>query len=84
MNGFGRWMYGPYFWPPATPAHGPIANPYYDPLCDANIVGWCQPPDMPGTPNVSVGMEHFNDTPLVNGTAYPTVTLPFPDPECFQ
>ncbi len=29
----------------------------------------------PGTPNISVGMEQFNDTPLVNGTAYPTTTL---------
>src|SRR5262249_50764456 len=63
MNGFGRWMYGPYFWPPNMPMFGPIANPYYDPLCDPNVTGWCQPPDMPGTPNNSVGMEHFNDTP---------------------
>ena len=29
MSSFGRWMYGPWFWPPATPTHGPIANPYY-------------------------------------------------------
>ena len=34
MSAYGRWMYGPWFWPPATPMHGPIANPYYnmDPL----------------------------------------------------
>ena len=31
MSAYGRWMYGPWFWPPATPPHGPIANPYYDP-----------------------------------------------------
>ena len=27
---------------------------------------------MPGVPYLSMGMEAFNDTPLVNGTAYPT------------
>ena len=32
MSAFGRWMYGPWFWPPAGDAkYGPIANPYYDP-----------------------------------------------------
>lgn len=36
---------------------------------------FCEPPSIPGTPNNSAGMEQFNDTPLVNGTAYPTVTL---------
>ncbi|MHB8808495.1 MAG: cupredoxin domain-containing protein, partial [Desulfobulbaceae bacterium] len=36
MSAFGRWMYGPWFWPPATPPHGPIANPYYDPNCNQN------------------------------------------------
>ena len=30
MSAYGRWMYGPWFWPPATPPHGPIANPYYN------------------------------------------------------
>ena len=30
---------------------------------------------MPGTPFNSMGMEAFNDTPVVNGTAYPTVTV---------
>ncbi len=28
---------------------------------------------MPGAPYNSMGMEAFHDTPLVNGTAYPTV-----------
>ena len=35
MSAYGRWMYGPWFWPPAADTvHGPIANPYYnkDPL----------------------------------------------------
>ena len=44
------------------------------------------PQQIPGTPNISVGMEQFNDTPIVNGTAYPTTTarpevVPLPHPE---
>ena len=27
MSAYGRWMYGPWFWPPATPQNGPIAQP---------------------------------------------------------
>ena len=30
---------------------------------------------MPGVPYNSMGMESFNDTPIVNGTAYPTLTV---------
>ena len=36
MSAFGRWMYGPWFWPPATPPHGPIDNPYYNAGCNIN------------------------------------------------
>ena len=36
---------------------------------------FCEPEQIPGTPNISVGMEQFNDTPIVNGMAYPTITL---------
>ena len=83
MSAYGRWMYGPWFWPPATPPHGPIANPYYDPNCNLDVPAtwqyqtdpFCEPQLIPGTPLISVGMEQFNDTPLVNGVAYPTVTL---------
>jgi FtsP/CotA-like multicopper oxidase with cupredoxin domain len=83
MSAYGRWMYGPWFWPPATPPYGPIPNPYFDPSCDLNNPAtwqyntdpYCEPAQIPGTPNISVGMEQFNDTPLVNGVAYPTVTL---------
>lgn len=95
MSAYGRWMYGPWFWPPASPIHGPILNPYYnmDPATNFSTplavpcnlddpTTWqyqtdpfCEPQYIPGTPNVSVGMEQFNDTPLVNGTAYPTTTL---------
>ena len=95
MSAYGRWMYGPWFWPPATPDHGPIDNPYYgkDPAtnfatdlavpCELDnpdtwqyqVEPFCEPPQIPGTPNISAGMEQFNDTPIVNGTAYPTTTL---------
>ncbi|TKB28668.1 hypothetical protein FCL47_02545 [Desulfopila sp. IMCC35006] len=83
MSAFGRWMYGPWFWPPATPPYGPIANPYYTGTCNINDPAtwqyqtdpFCEPELIPGTPNVSVGMEQFNDTPIVNGTAYPTTTV---------
>jgi FtsP/CotA-like multicopper oxidase with cupredoxin domain len=84
MSAFGRWMYGPWFWPPAKDAvHGPIANPYYSAACKLDDpTTWqyqtdpfCEPQLIPGTPNISVGMEQFNDTPLVNGTAYPTTTV---------
>ncbi len=75
MSSFGRWMYGPFFWPPANAKYPPIANPYYDPTCDPDVQPFCEPALIPGTPNVSVGMEAFNDTPLVNGAAYPTTTV---------
>ncbi|MGO4596840.1 multicopper oxidase domain-containing protein [Terrabacter sp. 2RAF25] len=84
MSAYGRWMYGPWFWPPATgTTYGPIANPYYDPSCNLDDPStwqyqtdpFCEPEQIPGTPNVSAGMEQFNDTPIVNGVAYPTVTL---------
>ena len=84
MSAYGRWMYGPWFWPPAAATtYGPIANPYYDPACDLNDPDtwtyqtdpFCEPQQIPGTPNISAGMEQFNDTPIVNGVAYPEVTL---------
>jgi len=84
MSAYGRWMYGPWFWPPAAnTVHGPIANPYFDPTCNLDdSTTWqyqtdpfCEPAEIPGTPNISVGMEQFNDTPIVNGVAYPTLTL---------
>ncbi|GAA1026393.1 hypothetical protein GCM10009557_03930 [Virgisporangium ochraceum] len=82
VNQFGRWAYGPWFWPPTGGIkHGPVANPYYDPNCDTDTGAWCEPPLIPGTPNVSMGMESFNDTPLVNGTAYPTMTV---DPKAYR
>ncbi|HEX8974735.1 MAG TPA: fibronectin type III domain-containing protein [Patescibacteria group bacterium] len=67
INPFGRWDYGPWFWPPVTTAaglvHGPVA-------CANNPAQTC-----PGTPDVSMVMEAFMDTPVVNGTAYPYVVV---------
>ena len=47
MNAFGRWHYGPWFWPPTATCvdpiarlpqgcidTGPVPNPYYQPVCD--------------------------------------------------
>ncbi|GAA4405212.1 choice-of-anchor D domain-containing protein [Fodinibacter luteus] len=78
VNAYGRWAYGPWFWPPTNNVeNGPIANPYFDPACnpDDPNTAWCEPPLMPGTPYNSMGMEAFMDTPVVNGAAYPTKTL---------
>jgi len=71
VNPYGRWHYGPWFWPPTTGiAHGPVPNPYHDP----ENAPW-EPPEMPGTPNPSMPGESFQDTPVVNGTAFPKMTL---------
>lgn len=81
VNQFGRWAYGPWFWPPTSSIqYGPVSNPYYDPLCDPNIQ-WCEPPLMPGVPFNSMGMEAFMDTPVVNGAVYPTMTV---DPKSYR
>ncbi len=80
-SAYGRWMYGPWFWPPATTKYAPIPNPYYDASCDPQTADFCEPRVIPSTPNISVGMEAFNDTPIVNGTAYPTTTV---DPKSYR
>jgi FtsP/CotA-like multicopper oxidase with cupredoxin domain len=84
MSAYGRWMYGPWFWPPATGTkYGPIPNPYYKADCKLDVPStwtyqtdpFCEPELIPGTPNISAGMEQFNDTPIVNGVAYPKLAL---------
>ena len=70
-NAFGRWHYGPWFWPPTLSIPFlPVPNPYYDPI----NAPW-EPPEMPGVPSVSIPGESFFDTALVNGTAFPTLTV---------
>ncbi len=71
FNAFARWHYGPWFWPPTDNIkYGPIPNPYYDPV----NAPW-ENETIPGVPTVSSVMEAFMDTAVVNGTAYPSVTL---------
>ncbi len=70
-NAMGRWDYGPWFWPPFTGiANGPIDNPYYDPV----NAPW-EPLQIPGMPNPSSVMEGYMDVAMVNGTAFPTITV---------
>ncbi len=82
-NPYGRWVYGPWFFPPTNNImYGPVPNPYHDPACSstdpavfANCTTPGQPPVIPGTPVPSVGMETFFDTAMVNGTAFPHLDL---------
>jgi FtsP/CotA-like multicopper oxidase with cupredoxin domain len=74
-NAMGRWNYGPWFYPPTTGIqYGPVDNPY----CGV-VGGPCTDPaqtvKVPGTPNPSWGAEAFLDTPVINGTLYPTLTV---------
>jgi len=80
-NPFGRWAYGWWFHPQTSDVRvPPIANAHFDPNCDPDLT-YCQPSLAPGVPWVSMGMEAFNDTAMVNGTAYPTVTV---DPKSYR
>ncbi len=75
-NPFGRWMYGPWFYPPtANIDFGPVPNEYYQPNpALPNYAPW-EPPMRPGTPNPSMPGEAFMDTMLVNGTVYPYLNV---------
>ena len=65
-NAMGRWDYGAWFWPPFTgQVHGEV------PCGTLSVPGQT----CPGTPNPSLVPEAFMDTPVVNGQAYPYVTL---------
>lgn len=63
-NPFGRWDYGPWFWP----VFNMITNGPVETFPGSGIF-------IPGTPNPSLVPEAFMDTPLVNGTPYPTLTV---------
>jgi FtsP/CotA-like multicopper oxidase with cupredoxin domain len=86
-NAMGRWDYGPWFWPPFTSlTYGPATNPYYDPACVSGGGTYCEGPQIPGTPDSQLAAsglkgpsgtpESFLDTPVLNGKAYPTLTVP--------
>lgn len=77
VNPYGRWAYGPWFWPPTIGiSHPPVANPYYNP--NDLLTG---PPKMPGTPHPSMAGEAFLDTAVVNGTVFPYVEV---DPKTYR
>ena len=81
MSAYGRWMYGPWFWPPATgtEVRADRRTRTTTRACKLDVPStwqyqtdpFCEPELIPGTPNISVGMEQFNDTPLVNGVGLP-------------
>ncbi len=73
VNPFGRWHYGPWFWPPTTVANMPVPNPYYDAANPDNTPG--EAPEIPGVPHPSMPGESFFDTPVVNGTAFPVLDV---------
>ncbi len=83
-NAFGRWDYGPWFWPPQNPAtYVPQGQPYQ---CTSAAYPAGSPPAFPplmcpGTPTPAGTPESFMDTPVVNGTAYPTLTV---DPTAYR
>jgi FtsP/CotA-like multicopper oxidase with cupredoxin domain len=88
VNPFGRWMYGPWFYPATVVEKGPVPNPYYDADCSSPfpaVYAKCttpgQPTMIPGTPNTSMGMEAFQDSAVVNGTVFPTLTV---DPRAYR
>jgi FtsP/CotA-like multicopper oxidase with cupredoxin domain len=68
INQYGRWDYGPWFWPPMNPS-SLVGQPYACPTA-ANPNQVC-----PGTPNPSIVPEAFMDTAVVNGTAYPILQV---------
>lgn len=79
INPMGRWHFGSWFWPPIPDSmihNPPIDNPLYDPV----NAPW-EYKKIPATPNPSMGMEAFHDTPLVNGTAYPVMEV---DPKSYR
>ena len=69
-NNMGRWDYGPWFWPPqASLTAGPITTSCSSAAYPGKTV------QCPITPNPSGVPEGFMDTMVVNGTAYPYLTV---------
>jgi FtsP/CotA-like multicopper oxidase with cupredoxin domain len=71
-NPFGRWDYGPWFFPPQTQLTA--ANPPTAVTIPCSSAGYPgQTMQCPITPNPSGTPEAFMDTPVVNGVAYPVL-----------
>ena len=76
-NAFGRWDYGPWFWPPQDPSSFVAGG---QPSTCTSAAYAVTPPAFPplvcpGTPLPSGTPEGFMDTPVVNGTAYPAMDI---------
>jgi FtsP/CotA-like multicopper oxidase with cupredoxin domain len=68
MNGYGRWDYGPWFFPPqGSLTAGPLDIPCTSSAFPGLTVKCPIIPNPSGTP------ESFMDTPVVNGTPYPVL-----------
>ena len=65
-NSVGRWDYGPWFWP-IFAASAPLPSGGWDAVNNVS--------------NASFVPESYEDTPVINGTAYPTVTI---DPKAYR
>ncbi|MBI3475232.1 MAG: choice-of-anchor D domain-containing protein [Acidobacteria bacterium] len=85
MNAMGRLDYGMWFWPPMVvgpPGTGQLVHG--DVPCPTAAIPNQRCPGFPavGNPDAATGStvsllpEGFMDTPVINGTAYPTVTVP--------
>ena len=82
-NAFGRWDYGPWFFPPQTSLTGatPPTNVYL--ACTSSAfpgqtlqpTASCPTCGCPITPNPAGTPESFMDTPVVNGVAYPVLNV---------
>ncbi|MEV4492605.1 hypothetical protein AB0K04_21110 [Micromonospora coxensis] len=70
-NPTGRWDYGPWTGDGGDGVTtGPVPNPHHDPVAAPE-----EPPQAPGVPHPSAVVEAYGDTPLVNGVAYPYLTV---------
>jgi FtsP/CotA-like multicopper oxidase with cupredoxin domain len=88
VNPMGRWDYGMWFWPPMTlsaPGLGGLVHasvPCATAVSPAQTCPGIPSPMLPATDPMSIGSiasltpEAFMDTPLVNGAAYPKLTVP--------
>ncbi len=70
-NPYGRWDYGPWFWPPQQGQAALTFPPV--PCTSAGYPGAAL--TCPATPNPSGTPEGFHDTPVINGTAYPSLAV---------
>lgn len=77
-NGVGRWDWGPWFWPVFPSAMDRLPDGSYK-KSDQVIPGTIG--EVTGLSEVSTTPEAFMDTPIVNGVAYPTLTV---DPKSYR